>query len=94
LTGFRPRKLWLSSANFTRSRNSLDFGHWTDEPAHLQHARDFLVRLIARSEDLLDAEDEIKPQFLPVELDDEAFAEYAAGRDFDEADEDDDEDDD
>jgi hypothetical protein len=92
--GFTPHRLWLSSANFTTSRSSLDFGLWTDDAAHLDHAEQFLVRLIAKSEDLVDAEDTVKPQFLPVEFDDEPFADYVAEFGWGDEDESDDQDDD
>ncbi len=92
--GFRPFRLWLSSANFTTGRKSLDFGIWTEESAHLEAAERFLVKLIAKSEGLLDAEDDLKPQFLPMEFDHDAFADYVAEFGWGDEDEDTGEDDD
>ncbi|WP_328373606.1 hypothetical protein OG800_50605 (plasmid) [Streptomyces sp. NBC_00445] len=46
--GFRPERLWVGSANGThRSRSSLEFGMWLDEPKALQAAEAFLVQLMA-----------------------------------------------
>jgi hypothetical protein len=88
IIGFTPRRLWVSSANFTRaSRNSLGVGYWTEEPALLKGMERFLVKLIASSEGL-DPDDDVRPQLLPVEFDDVAMAEGAADMDWDEADED------
>jgi hypothetical protein len=88
--GFKARRLWISSANFTNSsRRSLEHGFWTDEPALLEGYQDFLLRLVGASEGL-DGEDEPTPQLLPVEYDDEAIAEVAAEMRRDEDDEEED----
>lgn len=77
--GFRPRRLWISSANFTRaSRRSLEFGFWTEEPSLLEAAERFLVRLMAASEAVDPASDAFEPDLAPYEFDDEAMADYAA----------------
>jgi hypothetical protein len=53
VTGFAPRRLWISSANFTESsRRSLEFGYWTEDKALMEGAQRFLLRLIAASEGL------------------------------------------
>jgi hypothetical protein len=88
--GFRAHQLWISSANFTKaSRQSLEHGFWTDEPALLRGYQDFLLKLVAASEGL-DGADVPTPQLLPVEYDDdataEAMAEMAWDEDGDEAD--------
>jgi hypothetical protein len=76
--GFRPRRLWVSSANFTRaSRRSLEHGFWTTDPQLVQGYERFLLKLVAASEGL-HGEDEPHPELLPVEFDDEAMAEAAA----------------
>ena len=81
VAGFTARKLWVSSANFTRSsRMSLEIGYWTEEFALVEGMERFLLRLIASSEGL-DGEDEPRPQLLPVEYDDAAFAEAMAEMD-------------
>ena len=78
VTGFRARRLWVSSANFTlSSRASLEFGYWTEEPAMLEGIERFLLRLVTASEGLAGA-DEPTPQFLPVDYDEEAMREAMA----------------
>lgn len=84
VTGFRARRLWVSSANFTlSSRASLEFGYWTEEPALLEGMERFLLRLVAASEGLAGAA-EPTPQFLPVDYDDEAMREAMAEIEWDE----------
>jgi hypothetical protein len=78
VVGFTPKRLWVSSANFTRaSRSSLEIGYWTEDPGLLKGMEGFLVKLIGASEGL-DPDDECKPQLLTVEYDDEAMAEAMA----------------
>jgi hypothetical protein len=51
IIGFDPRRLWISSANFTRSsRRSLEFGFSTKEQSLLDGAERFLVKLMGSSE--------------------------------------------
>lgn len=84
VTGFRARRLWVSSANFTiSSRASLEYGYWTEEPALLEGMERFLLRLVAASEGLAGA-DEPTPQFLPVDYDDEAMREVMSETDWEE----------
>lgn len=74
--GFTPKRLWLSSANFTRgSRRSLDFGFWTEAPALIDGAQRFLLRLIATSEAIDAAADHLDPDLAGVEYDDAAMGE-------------------
>ena len=74
VTGFTPRRLWISSANFTESsRRSLEFGYWTEGKALMEGAEGFLVRLIAASEGLDPHADLIDPDLASVEFDDEAM---------------------
>lgn len=87
--GFRPHRLWISSANFTAaSRRSLEFGYWTEQPELLAGAERFLVRLMASSEDLDPDADLPDPELAQVEFDDEAMAEAMAEARWDDADED------
>jgi hypothetical protein len=82
--GFRARRLWVSSANFTvSSRASLEYGFWTEDPALLEGMERFLLRLVVASEGLAGA-DEPTPQFLPVDYDDEAMRETMAGIEWEE----------
>ncbi|MEU9662864.1 hypothetical protein [Streptomyces chartreusis] len=77
--GFRPERLWVGSANATaRSRHNLEFGMWLDDSQVLQAAQTFLVQLMAHSEALDPDSDLFQPELLPVDFDDEAFAEYVA----------------
>ncbi|MFD4976263.1 hypothetical protein [Streptomyces sp. NPDC058424] len=79
LVGFRPERLWVGSANGThRSRSSLEFGMWLDDPQALQAAEAFLVQLMAHSEALDPDSDLFEPELLPVDFDDEALADYLA----------------
>lgn len=49
---FTPHRLWLGSANGTeRSRRNLEFGLWADDRALLEAAQQFLVRVLAHSQD-------------------------------------------
>lgn len=86
--GFRARRLWVSSANFTvSSRASLEYGFWTEDQPLLEGMRRFLLKLVAASEGLTGA-DEPAPQFLPVDYDDEAMREAMAEIEWDEETED------
>ena len=77
--GFHPERLWVGSANATeRSRYNLEFGMWLDDPQALEAAQTFLVQLMAHSEALDPDSDLFQPQLLPVDFDDDAFAEYVA----------------
>jgi len=77
--GFRPHRLWISSANFTAaSRRSLEFGYWTEQPDLLEGGEQFLVRLMASSEDLDPDADIPDPELAQVQFDDEAMAEALA----------------
>ena len=74
---FVPERLWIGSANFTSSsRHSLEMGVWTTDPVLLRTARRWLLGLVAQSEPLRSPSDDLHPELLPVEYDNEAFAEY------------------
>lgn len=80
VVGFDACRLWVSSANFTgRSRRSLEFGYWTEEPALVQGAERFLTKLMGSSEGLDAESDSFDPELAPVEFDDVAMAEASAG---------------
>jgi hypothetical protein len=88
--GFRPDRLWISSANFTgASRRSLEFGYWTEQPKLLEGAERFLVKLMVSSGDLDPDADIPDPELAPVEFDDEAMAEAMAEARWDDADDED-----
>jgi len=77
--GFTAKRLWVSSANFTRgSRRSLEFGYWTEDPALVEGAQRFLLRLIAASEAIDAAPEHLDPELVRVEYDDEAMADALA----------------
>jgi hypothetical protein len=85
--GFTPRRLWVTSANFTRaSRANLEFGYWTEDPLLVEGAKRFLLKLMASSEGLDPAADVFEPDLAPVEFDDEAMAEAFAELRWDESD--------
>jgi hypothetical protein len=67
---FEPVRLWISSANFTASsRRNLEFGYWTEEPALLQGAERFLVKLMGSSE-VLDSDSEaFDSELVPTDID-------------------------
>jgi hypothetical protein len=75
IIGFDARRLWISSANFTSSsRRNVEFGFWTEDPALIQGAERFLVRLMGSSEALDPNSDLFDPELVEVEIDDEAMA--------------------
>lgn len=87
--GFTPKRLWLSSANFTSSsRRNLEWGFWTEDTALVKGAERFLVEAMGSSEALDPNSDRFEPELMPFELDDDAFAEVAAEMEWDEAEED------
>jgi hypothetical protein len=87
--GFAPRRLWISSANFTRSsRTSLEFGFWTEDLGLVKGAERFLVKLMRSSEGLDPAGDAFEPDLAPIEFDDEAMAEAWVGLRSDEGEDD------
>lgn len=87
--GFTPRRLWVSSANFTRSsRRNLEFGYWTEDRALVQGAERFLVKVMRSSEGLDPDADVFEPDLVPVEFDDVAMAEAWAELRWDEREED------
>ncbi|GAA2697334.1 hypothetical protein [Nonomuraea recticatena] len=77
IVGFTPKRLWLGSANGTRSsRLSLEFGLWVDDRELLAHAKEFLVQVLEHSEGIDPDDDQFDPEFVPYDYDDEAFWEY------------------
>jgi hypothetical protein len=72
---FSPKRLWVSSANFTYgSRRSLEFGYWTEDEDVVSAVARFLASLIGASEDLDSAADVPDPELAPIEYDDVAMA--------------------
>jgi hypothetical protein len=85
--GFTPKRLWVSSANFTASsRRNLEFGYWTEDPALVQGAERFLVTAMQCSEALDPDADAFDPELAPIEFDDAAMAEALAEMHWDDAD--------
>lgn len=86
--GFRPKRLWVSSANFTTaSRSSLEFGYWTEQVKLVHGAYRFLLNAIRLSEDIDPDSAGLQPEFAPVEFDHDAMLEAAIEmRDLDEED--------
>lgn len=76
--GFTAEKLWLGSANGTRSsRSNLEFGVWLTDQDLLATARRFLTEVIRLSEDIDPTNDLSEPELAPFEFDDDAMAEAA-----------------
>jgi hypothetical protein len=74
--GFRPKRLWLGSANGTESsRGNLEFGVWLDDGHLLREAKHFLARLLSHSKDLDPDADDVEPELVEPDYDDAAFAE-------------------
>ena len=84
---FTPQRLWISSANLTsRSRQSLEFGFWTEDATLVERAEQFLVTAMRFSEALDPEADWFQPDLTPVEYDDDAFREILAEMQWDEGD--------
>lgn len=78
---FTPCRLWISSANFTeRSRESLEFGFWTEDADLVRGASRFLVKVLGYSEPLESDADTPDPELAQVEYDDYAMAEASLAR--------------
>jgi hypothetical protein len=89
VVGFTPRRLWVSSANFTSSsRRSLEFGYWTEDEALVQGAERFLVNLMRASEGLDPDADSFDPDLAPVEFDEMAVADALRDQPWDDDDDD------
>ena len=74
---FVPERLWIGSANFTKSsRQSLEMGLWTTDPELMKAARGWLLGLVAMSEPLRPSSDDADPELVPVVYDDAAILEY------------------
>lgn len=87
--GFTPRRLWVSSANFTSSsRRNLEFGYWTEDTALVQGAERFLVRLMRSSEALDPDADSVIPDLASIEFDEAAISEAMAEMHWDDANDD------
>ncbi|MEV5862148.1 hypothetical protein AB0L83_20830 [Streptomyces sp. NPDC052071] len=79
VTGFTPHRLWLGSANGTgSSRRSLEFGLWLDDPGLLKAARRFLTEVLAQSENLDPDSNDLTPDLVVPDYDDEAMWEAMA----------------
>jgi hypothetical protein len=77
--GFRPKRLWVSSANFTwASRKHVEFGYWTRNAALMDGVHRFLIALIGASEDLDSSHDTPIPELVEAEYDVDAWAEMGA----------------
>jgi hypothetical protein len=75
--GFAPQRLWLGSANGTEeSRSNLEFGIWLREPELLRRAKQFLGWVLSHSEALDPDTDDMLPDLVQPEYDDDAFCEY------------------
>ncbi|MFG2007286.1 hypothetical protein ACGFNU_49865 [Spirillospora sp. NPDC048911] len=79
VTGFAPQRLWLGSANgTTESRSNLEFGIWLREGELLRKAKEFLGWVLGHSEALDPDADDLLPDLVQPDYDDDAFYEYMA----------------
>ena len=63
MIGFKAKRLWVSSANFTSaSRQSLEFGYWTEDRALVEGAEQFLTTSLRYSEALDPESDVFEPE--------------------------------
>src|SRR5262245_15792526 len=75
---FRPMSVWWSSANWTeRSRNHLEVGFTSSDPALAEHATEFVADVIRFSEPLGSPCAGPEPNMLSYEVDDAAMWEAA-----------------
>jgi hypothetical protein len=76
---FTPERLWVGSANGTRSsRSSLEFGCWLEDWKLLESARQFLAEVLRHSEPFDPDSDDMAPELVDPDFDDVAMAEAAA----------------
>ena len=76
---FKPERLWVGSANGTRSsRSSLEFGCWLEDRKLLESTRRFLAEVIRHSESFDPDSDDMAPELVDPDFDDVAMAEAAA----------------
>jgi predicted nucleic acid-binding protein len=81
VTGFRPQRLWIASANSTSaSRRTLEFGFWLNDGTLLPQALRFLMGLWSHSEDFDPDADIPDLELVEPQYDDSAFAETAPCR--------------
>lgn len=77
ITGFRPTRLWVGSANFTASsRKTLEMGMWTADAAQLATAQDWLLRLVESSEPVGAGSDDLMPEYAPIDVDLDEITDY------------------
>jgi hypothetical protein len=70
---FKPERLWVGSANGTRSsRSSLEFGCWLEEWKLLESARRFLAEVLRHSEPFDPDSDDMAPELVDPDFDDVA----------------------
>lgn len=78
-SGLTAVRTWTGSANWTEnSSRHTEVGLWIDDRAFAAMALDFIVGLIRDSEPMGSRAREPMPELAEADLDDDAFAEYAA----------------
>lgn len=76
---FLPRSVWWGSANWTeQARSHLELGAWSDDPALVRAATEFLDDLITFSEPLGSVSPGPAPDLARLDYDDEAMREAMA----------------
>lgn len=75
---FEPRSVWWGSANWTkRAPTHLEVGFWSDDPALVEVAADFMGDLLAFSEPAEAVTESPESNLVPIEYDEEAMREAA-----------------
>ncbi len=78
-SGISARQAWIGSANWTKSSpKHAEVGVWIDDAEFANAALEFVVDLIRRSERFPSQEPVPTLELAEAELDDDAFADYAA----------------
>ncbi|OMC26433.1 hypothetical protein A5738_02885 [Mycobacterium colombiense] len=87
---FIPQRVWFGSANWTEAaRNHLETGFACDDAQLVEEATSFIAEMIAFSEPVDSASVGPEPNLVQVEYDEDAIAQAAAERQFDDYNEDD-----
>jgi hypothetical protein len=86
-SGISAVRAWIGSANWSdHSANHVELGAWIDDRELADRCLDFVGGVIRDSEPLDSNEPRPKPELAEADLDDDAFADYAAQFGFDDPD--------
>jgi len=86
-SGLSAVRAWIGSANWSKvSARHTEVGVWIDDRELAEVSLDFVAGLILKSEPLGSRAQRPRPEFARADLDDDAFADYAAQFDLDDPD--------